>query len=274
MDSGPSTKSVAVSIGSRTPARALQRQRSELLPGARVVDVRRTVRGRTAGAVQFGDRRGGEVGRRRCSPSAESDGLSVGGSEDDRQANCQQRDDGERGDEFLDDVVAPSFARPGASVDGFLRSVPGPDTHGVTSSVDARPGSGLLGSWILGSERGGRFGGRRSASLLGSMSANGGTTPRRRTSSTCQTTSAPRTNGNNDDVEQQHLAVIEDVEPGANADRVQPVLSLRGDPLRVEVRLDRVAGERGGDGAKERDGAGHPGHGAVATPRGHEELSP
>ena len=75
-------------------------------------------------------------------------------------------------------------------------------------------------------------------------------------------------------MEQQHLAVVEHVEPRADADRVQAVLGLGGDPLRVEVRLDHVAGERGPDRAEERDRAGDPGHRATAAPGGHEELAP
>ena len=53
------------------------------------------------------------------------------------------------------------------------------------------------------------------------------------------------------DVPQQHLARVEHVEVGADADRVQPVLGLGGDPLRVEVGLRQVAGERGADRADE-----------------------
>ena len=42
------------------------------------------------------------------------------------------------------------------------------------------------------------------------------------------------------DVPQHHLTDVDDVEPGAETDRVEPVLGLGGDPLRVEVRLHQV----------------------------------
>ena len=54
-------------------------------------------------------------------------------------------------------------------------------------------------------------------------------------------------------VPEQHLARVEDVEAGADADRVEAVLGLPADPLGVEVGLGQVAGEGGADGGQEGD---------------------
>ena len=57
-------------------------------------------------------------------------------------------------------------------------------------------------------------------------------------------------------------------------DGVQPVLGLSADPLRVEVRLGQVAGERRADGGDEGNHPGHPGQRPVAAPGRHPELAP
>src|SRR5438067_446138 len=76
------------------------------------------------------------------------------------------------------------------------------------------------------------------------------------------------------DVPHEHLAEVCDVEHGADADRVEPVLRLGTDPLRVEVGLHQVAGERRTDRAEEADGPGDPCHRSTAAPCSHPELSP
>jgi hypothetical protein len=71
-----------------------------------------------------------------------------------------------------------------------------------------------------------------------------------------------------------HLAEVQNVEEGADAGRVEPVLRLRRDPLRVEVLLRDVAGQGAGDRDHERDRPDHPDAGPPAAPGRHEELAP
>ena len=73
---------------------------------------------------------------------------------------------------------------------------------------------------------------------------------------------------------QQHLPGVEHVEPGADPDRVDPVLALGADPLGVEVGLGQVAGERGPDRGHERDHARDPGEATLPAPGRHPELAP
>ena len=73
--------------------------------------------------------------------------------------------------------------------------------------------------------------------------SNGGTTPWRRTSSTCAPP-ARSPQRQQQHVVAVHLAEVGDVEERPDADRVEPVLGLGGDPLRVEVLLGDVAGQR------------------------------
>ena len=80
--------------------------------------------------------------------------------------------------------------------------------------------------------------------------------------------------GEQDDVEGVHLAEVGDVEVGADSNRVEPVLALARDPLRVEVLLREIAGERGSDRDQEHDRPRDPGSGPSAPPGAHEELSP
>ena len=53
--------------------------------------------------------------------------------------------------------------------------------------------------------------------------------------------------GKQDHVEGVHLPEVGDPEEGADADRVQAVLALARDPLRVEVLLREIAREGGPD---------------------------
>ena len=80
--------------------------------------------------------------------------------------------------------------------------------------------------------------------------------------------------GEKDDVPHQHLAEVHQVEERPDADRVEGVLAVGGDPLGVEVLLRQVAGERLDDRGHERHHAGDPGHRAPPPPGGHPELAP
>ena len=73
---------------------------------------------------------------------------------------------------------------------------------------------------------------------------------------------------------QQHLPEVHHPEERADADRVERVLAVGRDPLRVEVLLRQVAGERLDDRGEERHHAGDPRPGPTAAPGGHEELAP
>ena len=59
-----------------------------------------------------------------------------------------------------------------------------------------------------------------------------------------------------------------------DADRVEGVLAVGGDPLGVEVLLRQVAGEALDHRGHERHHAGDPGHRAAPAPGGHPELAP
>ena len=71
-----------------------------------------------------------------------------------------------------------------------------------------------------------------------------------------------------------HLAEIREVEERAYADRVHRVLRLCGDPLRVEVLLRDVAGQRARYGDEEDNRAGDPHAAAASAPCGHPVLAP
>ena len=131
--------------------------------------------------------------------------------------------------------------------------------------------AGSLGVWTL--AQGPR---RRTASGAGSggTASNGGTTPCRRTRITCSTTSTPTTSGSSTTCHSSIWPGVQHVEVRTDADCIQAVLGLRGDPLRVEVGLRQIAGERGPDRADKRHRAGDPGQRPLAPPGGHEELAP
>src|SRR5207248_8503499 len=93
------------------PRPALQGEGSQLLPGGRVLDVRRAVGGGTAGAVQLGDGGGDEVVRVVGRPAGERDGPVVRRGEQHRQSDGQQRHHDQRDDELLDQVVRPGGGR-------------------------------------------------------------------------------------------------------------------------------------------------------------------
>jgi hypothetical protein len=76
------------------------------------------------------------------------------------------------------------------------------------------------------------------------------------------------------DVPHEHLAEVHRVPDRPRADRVERVLSVGRDPLRVKVLLGQVAGERRHDRGQERDHAGNPRHRAAAAPGSHPELAP
>ena len=75
-------------------------------------------------------------------------------------------------------------------------------------------------------------------------------------------------------VPQQHLAEVHQVEERADPGRVERVLAVGRDPLRVEVLLRQVPGEALHDRGDERDHAGDPGERAAAAPGRHPELAP
>jgi hypothetical protein len=76
------------------------------------------------------------------------------------------------------------------------------------------------------------------------------------------------------DVPHQHLAEVHQVEERPDADFVERVLAVGGDPLRVEVLLGQVAGEALHHRGQEGDHAGDPGQGPAAAPGRHPELVP
>jgi hypothetical protein len=76
------------------------------------------------------------------------------------------------------------------------------------------------------------------------------------------------------DVPHQHLAEVHHVEERANAHRVERVLAVGGDPLRVEILLGHIAGEALHDRGEEGDHSGDPGHRAATAPGRHPELPP
>ncbi len=72
----------------------------------------------------------------------------------------------------------------------------------------------------------------------------------------------------------QHLAEVHHIEERANAHRVERVLAVGCDPLRVKVLLGYIAGEALHDRGKKGDHSGDPGHRAPPAPGRHPELPP
>jgi hypothetical protein len=98
-------------------------------------------------------------------------------------------------------------------------------------------------------------------------------TPRTRTSSTCATTIATSASGTRTTCQRSiwpKFMRSNRPEPG----RVDGVLSVRRDPLGVEVSLRKVTGEALDDRGRERDDTCDPHEGASTAPRRHPELPP
>src|SRR5450755_2724724 len=75
-------------------------------------------------------------------------------------------------------------------------------------------------------------------------------------------------------MEAVHLTKVEDVEQTADADRVDRILGVNCDPLRVEVLLDDVAGQSRDDADHEDHDTDHPGLRSPVAPTGAPELAP
>src|SRR5450759_3061490 len=160
----------------------LQRQRSELLAGARGGVVWRPVARRRAGAVQFGDRGGHEVPRGGFRPASDGDRAVVGGAEQRGQRDAEHAHHDQRDEELLDQVELPGV--PGPLLRRRVGATRGPPAPGGSPGHDEAPPL------------------RRSAGATtpGSgteapAAGNGGTTPRRRTRIRCPAISAARATG-------------------------------------------------------------------------------
>src|SRR5579872_6884517 len=77
-----------------------------------------------------------------------------------------------------------------------------------------------------------------------------------------------------EDVIAVHLTEVQDVEKGSNANRVECVFPLHRDPLRIEVLLRDVTGERSKNRCQEGYDAYYPGESTTIPPRALEEGGP